>query len=242
MTYTLTVLNPGPNASTGVAVTNLLPAGATYVSASSSQGACSEASGVVSCNLGTLSAGSSATVTITVDPITAGLALTNSATVTRNEADANTNDNSAVLVATPSLALSLAIGQATEYLWTPWRSGGDALWTVETNVTHDGIDAAQSGSIINSQQSWVETTLRGPGTLSFWWDVSSQAGGDFLEFLTNSVVMTNISGSTGWQQVSVSIPTGLNVVRWDYVKDGSISSGSDAGWLDQVAYTLPHSI
>jgi hypothetical protein len=138
-----------------------------------------------------------------------------------------------------SVVSSNQISQATEYFSTPWRSGGDALWSFETNITHDAIDAVQSGGIIDNQQSWVETTVRGPGTLSFWWQVSSQAGGDYLNFMTNGVTVTNISGSVSWQQVNFPVQPGLAVLRWNYVKDGSISAGSDAGWLDQVSYTVP---
>jgi uncharacterized repeat protein (TIGR01451 family) len=237
--YAITVLNPGPNASTGVFVTNTLPAGATFVSAVSSQGTCTQFNGIVTCNLGTINGLASATVTNTITPLVAGLPLTNSATATRNEADPNLSNNSAVSVLIPSLALSLALSQATEYFWTPWRTGGDALWGFETNVTHDGIDAAQSGAIIDSQQTWMETSIRGPGTLSFWWKVSSQAGGDFLSFRTNGVTVTNISGNVDWQQVTFSPPPGPLTLRWSYIKDGSISSGSDAGWLDQVSYSVP---
>jgi uncharacterized repeat protein (TIGR01451 family) len=237
--YTITVLNPGPNASTGVFVTNTLPAGATFVSAGSSQGSCTQSNGVVVCNLGTINGLGSATVTNIITPLVAGLPLTNTAIVTRNEADANLSNNSAVSVVIPSLALSLALSQATEYFWTPWRSGGDNLWGFETNVTHDGIDAAQSGSVIDNQQTWMETSIRGPGTLTFWWKVSSQAGGDVLSFRTNGVAVTNISGNVDWQQVTFSPPPGPLTLRWIYIKDGSISSGSDAGWLDQVAYSVP---
>jgi hypothetical protein len=40
----------------------------------------------------------------------------------------------------------------------------------------------------------------------------------------------------GWQQVTCSLPPGHIVLKWNYTKNGSISSGSDAGWLDQVVY------
>jgi uncharacterized repeat protein (TIGR01451 family) len=237
--YTVTVLNPGPSASTSVFVTNYLPVGATFVSAVSSQGTCSQSGGVITCSLGTVNGQTNATVTITVSPTVAGLPLTDSATVTRNEPDPNLTDNSAVSVTIPSLALSLAISQATGYFWTPWQSGADALWSVETNITHDGISAAQSGSIIDSQQSWIEMTVRGPGLLTFWWQVSSQLGGDYLNFMTNGITVMNISGSVSWQQVNFSVQPGLTVLEWDYVKSDSISEGSDAGWLDQVSYTVP---
>jgi uncharacterized repeat protein (TIGR01451 family) len=239
ITYTISVLNPGPNTSTGVLATNTLPAGATFVSAVSSQGTCSQTGGLVACNLGTINALSNATVTIVITPLVAGLPLTNSVSVTRNEADPNSGNNSAVSIVIPSLAVSLALSQATEYFLTPWRSGGDGLWGSVTNTTHDGIDAAKSGSIIDSQQSWMETTVRGPGTLAFWWKVSSQAAGDKFYFLTNNVAVTNISGNIDWQQLTFSVTPGLTFLRWNFVEDSSIHSGSNAAWLDQVSYTIP---
>jgi uncharacterized repeat protein (TIGR01451 family) len=237
--YTVMVLNPGPNASTGVLVTNQLPSGTTFVSATTSQGTCSQLSGVVTANLGTIPALSSATVTITVLPTVAGLPLTNSVTATRNEPDANLSNNSAVSIIIPNQTLSLQLANALSYSSTPWMSGGNALWQIETNITYNSTNAAQSGSIIDSQQTWIQTSVYGPGTLSFWWKVSSQAGGDYLDFITNGIVVTNISGSVNWTQVNFNVAPGNNVLQWKYIKDGSISSGSDAGWLDQVVYTIP---
>jgi len=239
LTYSISLLNAGPNSSTGVLVTNTLPSDATFISAVSSQGTCTVTNGLVTCNLGTLGNLSSATITITVLPTIAGLPLTNSVSVIRNEADANLSNNAAMSVIIPSYALSLLLQGAADYSGSTWRSGGNVLWLSETNVTHDAIDAAQSGSIINSQQSWIETTVRGPGTLSFWWKVSSQAGGDGLYFYANSVLQTNISGNVDWQQKIYLVPSGLFVLRWSYIKDASISSGSDTGWLDQFTYSVP---
>ena len=93
LTYTLQVLNPGPGSATGVIVTNLLPAGVSFVSASASQGTCSTNGPLVICNLGTLTNGVTATATIVVMPAIAGAVLTNVAMVVRNEADANLTNN-----------------------------------------------------------------------------------------------------------------------------------------------------
>ena len=57
-----------PPFATGVQVTDTLPSGVTYVSATPSQGTCSETSGTVTCPLGTIASGQGATVDITVHP------------------------------------------------------------------------------------------------------------------------------------------------------------------------------
>lgn len=44
------------------------------------------------------------------------------------------------------------------------------------------MSAAQSGAIDDSQESWIATEVTGPGTLTFWWKVSSESGYDWLRF------------------------------------------------------------
>jgi Leucine-rich repeat (LRR) protein len=118
--------------------------------------------------------------------------------------------------------------------WTTW---GDALWFGESTVTHDGISAAQSGRIHDNQESWLGTTIVGPGRLSFWWRVSSETNFDFLEFFINDDIQTNsLSGEINWRQKIANVPPGTNVLRWGYIKDQNTSMGSDAGWLDEVSF------
>lgn len=67
VTYTITVSNAGPADATNVVVEDILPAGMTYISGSTSQGeGCMELSGTVTCDLGTILNGESATATLVV--------------------------------------------------------------------------------------------------------------------------------------------------------------------------------
>jgi uncharacterized repeat protein (TIGR01451 family) len=99
LTYTINVTNSGPSSATGVTVTNFLPAAVTFVSAVSSQGTCTNVSGIVRCDLGTLTGASGATVTIVVTPVVSGN-ITNRAAIGRNEADPYPANNVATSVTT----------------------------------------------------------------------------------------------------------------------------------------------
>lgn len=137
----------------------------------------------------------------------------------------------------PVIVNVLDFNRALNTTGLPWRSGGDAPWFLQTNTTHDGVEAAQSGDITDSQTSWVEVTVSGPATLSFWWRVSSENNYDYLRFYVDTTQVAAISGTAGtWLARTNTIPDGTHVVRWAYTKDGIVSSGSDCGWLDEVRY------
>ena len=97
LTYIVTVSNSGPSAANAVVLTDTLPASVTFATAEPSQGSCSQASGVVTCDLGTINNGANATVTITVTPKEAagGTTITNTASVTATQDDTDTTNNSA---------------------------------------------------------------------------------------------------------------------------------------------------
>ena len=98
LTYTLVVKNRGPSTATAVAVTDTLPAGVDFVAASTG---CAEASGEVTCDVGTLPIGQSSTLDITVRTQSAG-SLTNQAAVASAVTDPDSADNSASVDVTVS--------------------------------------------------------------------------------------------------------------------------------------------
>jgi uncharacterized repeat protein (TIGR01451 family) len=93
LSYRITAVNNGPAAATNVSVSDTLPAGVTFVSATTTQGSCN-GTGTVTCSLGSLAVGGSAIVTIVVTPGSPGQVI-NSATVVGSENDPDLTNNSA---------------------------------------------------------------------------------------------------------------------------------------------------
>lgn len=94
LTYTITVTNAGPAVAVGTHLSDQLPRGAQFVSASPSQGTCTPSTSEVVCNLGDLASGAAATVNVVVKADEAGTAV-NVAYVTSRMLDENTGDNQA---------------------------------------------------------------------------------------------------------------------------------------------------
>jgi uncharacterized repeat protein (TIGR01451 family) len=90
ITYTLDVMNLGPQTAENVVVVDTLPAEVTFVSATG----CTEALGVVTCALGNLGSGSGAVITIVVAANAEGTAI-NTATVASDTLDPNLANNTA---------------------------------------------------------------------------------------------------------------------------------------------------
>jgi hypothetical protein len=113
ITYALSATDSGPGASTATTITDQLPAGATLYGATPSQGTCSSAGSPakVTCKLGTIEAGKSATVALVVG-LSAG-SVTNTATVTNREgASASASATTNVTPAVSGAAASATTGEA----------------------------------------------------------------------------------------------------------------------------------
>jgi uncharacterized repeat protein (TIGR01451 family) len=102
VTFTLTVSNPGATAATGVVVTDLLPAGLAFVSATPSQGIYTSGTGLWT--VGAVAGGGSATLAI-VAAVNAITAVTNTASITAfDQVDPNLTNNTASATVTPEFS------------------------------------------------------------------------------------------------------------------------------------------
>ena len=122
-----------------------------------------------------------------------------------------------------------------------FSTGGNARWFAERAAGYYliGGSAMQSGVIAKNQSSWIQTTVTGPGTLKFYWRVSSLANQDFLKVNVDGTKVGAITGNAAWAQKSISITAGSHTIQWVYQKAAAGSAGSDAGWVDKVEWTTP---
>jgi hypothetical protein len=127
--------------------------------------------------------------------------------------------------------------QALDNTRLSFYTSGSANWYGQSTTWYYGGSAAQSGAITANQSSSLQTTVVGPGTLTFYWKVSSEPNHDYLNLFLDATLIDSISGSVDWDQKTVSVPDGIHTVIWQYAKDSSGSQGSDCGWVDQVVYT-----
>ncbi|MDQ3814560.1 MAG: DUF11 domain-containing protein, partial [Armatimonadota bacterium] len=149
LTYTLTVRNNGPVAASGVTLTDTLPVGVTFVSATP---AASTRSGrVLTFNLGSLANGASRQVTVVVTPATAGT-LTNTASVTGAQRDPNTANNTATqnTVVSPVANLSLTKTAAPD----PVTAGNNLVYTL--TVHNNGPSAATNVRLTDTLPAGID--------------------------------------------------------------------------------------
>jgi hypothetical protein len=179
------------------------------------------------------------TATLSVRPIPDALAESAETLTVRITA----SDNMCVYIGSPDTAtisvvqVDASLAAALDDPNLVWITGGNGLWSGLSSTTHDGVDAAESGFVFDSQESWLQTSANGPGTLTFWWKVSSESYFDWLRFHIDGILQQQISGEVNWQQRSFQLPQGSHTLRWRYVKDSNSPFGQDRAWLDQVKFT-----
>jgi uncharacterized repeat protein (TIGR01451 family) len=172
LTYTLTVNNAGPDGASDVSVTDNLPTSVSFVSATPSQGNCSQAAGTVTCSLGTVASGGTAAVTIVVTPNSSGI-ITNSASITTSTNDPNSVNNSdsedtSVAVAGLDGAVDVIVNGPTKSV----ASGGsrkvfvtNACNVGTANVTVHPADISTSRTVNGNPAGGTVTLLTNPSPM-----------------------------------------------------------------------------
>ena len=137
--YAITITNNGPDDASDVVATDTLPSGLTH---KSDDGSCTVSGQVVTCSLGSLASGSSATVAITasVSASFEGSTATNAVSVTGDEADPDETNNSASVETSVDREADLSVTKTDSP--DPVAAGDDVTYAVA--VTNNGPSDASA--------------------------------------------------------------------------------------------------
>jgi uncharacterized repeat protein (TIGR01451 family) len=186
ITYTVTLSDQGPDNATNVVVTDLLPAGLTFVSATPSQGAYSSASGVWT--VGTVS--TSVVQTLIINATVASPdALTNTGTISfADQVDPNTANNTASATETPQQA-DLSLSKSVN---NPTPNVGETIAFIVTlsDLGPDNATGVQVFDLLPAGLTFAGATTT-QGTYSFgtgFWDVGTVSPGGQQTLIIDAVV------------------------------------------------------
>jgi len=120
---------------------------------------------------------------------------------------------------------------------TDWMvvSNADAGWEVDGNITDEGNSSATSSTIVDDQTAAVEVTKDFSGNqsfIAFSYKVSSEQHYDRFIFEIDGDVKETWSGEVGWRTSYFQLLAGTHDLKWSYIKDQSVSNGSDRAWID----------
>ncbi len=195
LTYQIVVTNDGPATATNVNVTDTLPAGVTFTSATPSQGTATNNNGVVTGALGTLAPGASATITIIVgvNAATRGN-LTNTAIVAAAETETNTTNNTASTTTTINGSIDLAIAKTDSV--DPIAAGGALAYTII--VTNNGPSTATNVVVTDNLSTTGVTFVSGTSTVG---TVANASG------VVTATVGTLAPGASATISLNTTVPT-----------------------------------
>lgn len=123
----------------------------------------------------------------------------------------------------------------------PFTTGGTNTWQTQNATVNSGTRAAKNRAITHSENAWIEyaATIPAQGAvISFAYSTSTESCCDKLRFYIDGVEQDNWGGTINWTTATFPTTGGAHTYRWEYTKDGSIDSGSDEVYLDDVVITV----
>ncbi|HZK07593.1 MAG TPA: hypothetical protein VFC92_05285 [Bacteroidales bacterium] len=137
-----------------------------------------------------------------------------------------------------SIGLFIEDFETGDFSQYDWEFAGNAPWVIDNFDPYEGQWCMRSGEIDHSQNSEIFVTMDVliAGKISFYYVVQSENNYDFLKFYVNGEMKAQWAGDTGWGFAEFDVPAGETTFRWVYVKDYSVSTGLDAGYIDYITF------
>lgn len=120
-----------------------------------------------------------------------------------------------------------------------WKHSGDFNWIITPENSYSGFYSAKSGLINDDETSSLEVSVDcQPGFIAFYRKVSSENNFDKLKFYIDDVLKDESSGESDWKRAYFPVEEGRRKFTWNYDKDGSVSKGDDAVYIDGIVFPV----
>jgi len=122
----------------------------------------------------------------------------------------------------------------------PWGAGGSTGWVITSSDANGGVYSAHSGAIGGSgtTELVLDMDFAAAGSIAYFHRESSESCCDELTFLIDGVEQGSaFGGTTEWTESSFAVAAGTHRMTWRYSKDGSVDSGEDRVWIDDIRAT-----
>jgi hypothetical protein len=110
-------------------------------------------------------------------------------------------------------------------------------WERTTQRAYEGSYSYGSKDISHREESNAYLTIA-TDYIEFYWYVSSENNYDFFEFYIDGNREIRESGTSGWNKFSKSLTKEEHTFHWKYYKDGSVSSGDDRAYIDNLVINI----
>ena len=138
--------------------------------------------------------------------------------------------------------------------WTVATSPNPA-WYAQTSTTHDGADAAECELPTSYDTALMQTTVTGPGRISFYARIDNDSYYYYPDYLMawgeielyidgqyqyQSSVFSYGASSTGWNNYDLPVASGQHTIKWNAIRSDWTASYAYVYahfWVDQVTFT-----
>ncbi|HOE91103.1 MAG TPA: C25 family cysteine peptidase [Candidatus Cloacimonadota bacterium] len=119
-----------------------------------------------------------------------------------------------------------------------WINSSSIPWTITSTEAFDGMFSVKSNNMIANSLSAISVvdTASTAGTVKFAYKVSSEENNDLLKFYVDGILKGQWSGNVPWAEAEFAVNAGVHIYKWEYVKDSSLSAGSDCAWIDYIIF------
>lgn len=134
--------------------------------------------------------------------------------------------------------------ESGDFSFADWEMDSSFPWIVDSTAANNGTFSARSAIIDHNGTTTltirINTMLR--DSVSFYYKVSSENNYDFFRFYIDGTQKIKESGTTNseWQYKKYTLTAGEHILKWEYSKDQSQSSGEDCARIDDIR--LPHKV